>query len=179
MAFELTIVVPVLNERDNIGLLVDRLEATLAGIDWEVVFVDDDSTDGTLGVCKSLAKKDSRVRFIRRIGRRGLSSACLEGMATSASPYFAVMDGDLQHDESLLPEMLRCLTAGEADLVVGSRYTDDSAGAGTGTGTGLSKTRHQISVIGGWIVDREYSSGVGPDFLIGLSADPPGVRVDE
>ncbi|MEE8517057.1 MAG: glycosyltransferase family 2 protein [Alphaproteobacteria bacterium] len=146
MAFELTIVVPVLNERDNIGLLVDRLEATLAGIDWEVVFVDDDSTDGTLGVCKSLARKDDRVRFIRRIGRRGLSSACLEGMATSASLYFAVMDGDLQHDETLLPEMLRCLRAGEADLVVGSRYMEDG---GSGSGS-QSKTRRQISVIGGW-----------------------------
>ncbi len=147
MAFELTIVVPTLNERDNVGPLVDRLEETLAGIDWEVVFVDDDSSDGTLDALIRLAQKDGRVRFIQRIGRRGLSSACLEGMASSASPYFAVMDGDLQHDATLLPKMLGCLRDDEADMVVGSRYLD-MEGSGTGD---WDKTRGQISALATWL----------------------------
>jgi dolichol-phosphate mannosyltransferase len=130
MATELTVIVPTLNERDNVGLLVDKLHRVLADVDWEVIFVDDDSTDGTLEALRDLARADPRVRFIHRIGRRGLSSACLEGMAASASPYLAVMDADLQHDETLLPRMLASLRADEADLVIGSRYIE---GGGVGT----------------------------------------------
>ena len=129
MAVELSVIVPTLNERGNVGLLVDKLHQVLAGIEWEVIFVDDDSTDGTLDTLKDLARADPRVRFLHRIGRRGLSSACLEGMAASASPYIAVMDADLQHDETLLPRMLDSLRADEADLVIGSRYIE---GGGVG-----------------------------------------------
>lgn len=145
MAHELTIVVPTLNERDNVDLLVEKLDDALKGMDWEVVFVDDDSTDGTLEALKSLALTDHRVRFIHRIGRRGLSSACLEGMASTASPYLAVMDADLQHDESLLPEMLHCLRDDEADLVVGSRYLK---GGSVGK---LPKWRRHLSMLAVWL----------------------------
>ncbi|MEM7222072.1 MAG: glycosyltransferase family 2 protein [Pseudomonadota bacterium] len=122
---ELSIIVPTLNEAPNIEELVRRLDDCLAGVDWEVVFVDDDSTDGTLDVLQSLARRDPRVRYLHRVGRAGLSSACLEGFGSSCAPYMAVMDADLQHDERLLPEMLASLRRNEADLVVGSRYTGD------------------------------------------------------
>jgi dolichol-phosphate mannosyltransferase len=119
---ELTVVVPTLNERDNVPRLLERIDATLAGVDWELMFVDDDSPDGTAAVAKSLGRSDGRIRCIRRIGRRGLAGACLEGMLASQAPYVAVIDGDLQHDETLLAPMLATLRAGSADLVIGSRY---------------------------------------------------------
>ena len=121
---ELSVVVPTFNERDNVTVLYRRLEATLSGIAWEVVFVDDNSPDGTWEVVRRLAQKDSRVRCIRRIGRRGLSGACIEGILASSGPYAAVIDADLQHDETQLPKMVALLRSGEAELVVGSRYVE-------------------------------------------------------
>ncbi len=126
---ELSIIVPTFNERENVEELVRRIDAALPGVAWEVVVVDDDSTDGTAGLVNDLARRDRRVRCIHRIGRRGLSSACIEGFLSSSAPYFAVIDGDLQHDERVLPAMLECLRGGEHDIVVGSRYV---AGGGIG-----------------------------------------------
>ncbi|OAF06106.1 dolichol monophosphate mannose synthase [Bradyrhizobium centrolobii] len=121
---ELSVVVPTFNERDNVTVLYRRLEATLVGIAWEVVFVDDNSPDATWDVVRALARRDSRVRCIRRIGRRGLSGACIEGILASSAPYAAVIDADLQHDETQLPKMLSLLASGQAELVVGSRYIE-------------------------------------------------------
>lgn len=119
---ELSIIVPTYNERDNILELVNRLKQCLTGASWEIIFVDDDSPDGTVDRIQPLSRSDSRIRCIQRIGRRGLSSACVEGMLASTAPYLAVMDADLQHDENLLPQMLCLLKQGETDIVVGSRY---------------------------------------------------------
>src|SRR6266851_5588102 len=99
---ELTIVVPTLNERDNILPFLEKLEAALPGVAWEVIFVDDDSRDGTADAVRTVAQRDPRVRCLQRIGRRGLSTACIEGVLASAAPFVAVMDADLQHDERLL-----------------------------------------------------------------------------
>src|SRR5262249_31788792 len=97
---ELAIVVPTFNERENIAPLLDKLVEALQGIEWEVVFVDDNSPDGTAEHIRELARTNRRVRVLQRIGRRGLSSACIEGMLATPAPYIAVMDADLQHDES-------------------------------------------------------------------------------
>src|SRR5207237_10402364 len=121
---ELSLVVQTFTERDNVTVLYRRLEATLTGISWEVVFVDGNSPAGTWGVVRGLARKDSRVRCIRRIGRRGLSGACIEGILASSGPYAAVIDADLQHDETQLPKMVELLRSGMAELVVGSRYIE-------------------------------------------------------
>jgi dolichol-phosphate mannosyltransferase len=126
---ELTVVAPTLNERENVEVLVGRLARALDDLAWEVVFVDDDSVDGTAELVRSIAQKDSRVRGIHRVGRRGLASACVEGAMSSCAPYIAVIDADLQHDERILPEMLRRLKSDNLDLVVGSRYV---AGGGIG-----------------------------------------------
>jgi len=72
---ELCVVIPVLNERDNIAPMVARLEEVLAGIDWEVMFVDDDSRDGTREAVRAAGTAQPRVRLLHRIGRRGLSTA--------------------------------------------------------------------------------------------------------
>jgi dolichol-phosphate mannosyltransferase len=123
-ALQLSVVVPTFNERDNVTTLFRRLETALAGFTWEVIFVDDNSPDRTWDVVRALARQDSRVRCIRRIGRRGLSGACIEGILASSAPCAAVIDADLQHDETQLPKMLSLLDAGAADLVVGSRYIE-------------------------------------------------------
>lgn len=127
---ELAVIVPTFNERDNLFELVTRLDQCLQGQAWEVIFVDDDSSDGTAAGVREIAQQDPRVRCLQRIGRRGLSSACVEGMLATSAPYLAVIDGDCQHDETVLPRMLEVLKRGEADVVVGSRYT---AGGGIGT----------------------------------------------
>jgi len=120
----LSIVVPTFNERDNVAALYRKLDATLKDVAWEVVFVDDNSPDGTWDVVRALARRDNRVRCLRRIGRRGLSGACIEGILVSSAPFAAVMDADLQHDETQLPNMLSLLQSGEAELVIGSRYVE-------------------------------------------------------
>src|SRR6202140_921555 len=97
---QLAVIVPTFNERDNVTTLFRRLEATLAGVSWEVIFVDDDFPDATWDVGGGLAPQDSRVRCIRRVGRRGLSGACIEGILASSAPCAAVIDADLQHDET-------------------------------------------------------------------------------
>ncbi|MEZ2147788.1 glycosyltransferase family 2 protein [Bradyrhizobium sp. DN5] len=118
----LSVVVPTFNERDNVITLFEKLQATLKGVAWEVVYVDDNSPDGTWELVRELARRDGRVRCIRRIARRGLSGACIEGILASCAPYAAVMDADLQHDEMQLPKMLSLLQSGAAELVVGSRF---------------------------------------------------------
>ena len=104
-----------------------------------MIFVDDDSRDGTPEQVREIGRIDPRVRCLQRIGRRGLSTACIEGILASASPYIAVMDADLQHDEALLPAMLSTLRNEPYDLVVGSRYVD---GGGVGQ---WDSTRANIS----------------------------------
>ena len=121
---ELAVVIPVLNEADNVAPLVERLTRALAGIRWEAIFVDDDSPDGTADVVRALARLQGNLRCVQRLGRRGLSSACIEGILSSAAPYIAVIDGDLQHDETLLPQMLAKIRAERLDVIVASRYTD-------------------------------------------------------
>jgi len=121
---ELTIVLPTFNERDNVEPLVERLEAVLAGIEWEAIFVDDDSQDGTAEHVRAVGGTKPYIRCLQRLGRRGLSTACIEGVLASSAPFIAVMDADLQHDETLLPRMLAALKREALDIVIGSRYVE-------------------------------------------------------
>ncbi len=139
---ELTVVIPCFNEAANVPVLAARLEAALEGLAWEAVFVDDDSPDGTAEVARALASADTRVRVIRRIGRRGLASAVTEGVLSSSAGFVAVIDGDLQHDEAILPAMLRAVREG-ADLAIGSRHV-----AGGAAAAGFSAARGAVSDAG-------------------------------
>ena len=126
---QLAIVFPTLNEVGNIPVLLDRVAIALADLEWEAIFVDDGSTDGTCELIEDIARVDRRVRLIRRVGRRGLSSAVMEGMLSSTAPILAVMDADLQHDERILPDLYRAVAEEGRDLAVATRYAD---GGGTG-----------------------------------------------
>ncbi|WP_291423223.1 glycosyltransferase [Acidocella sp.] len=146
MSTTLTVVVPCYNERANVAPMVAALDAALAGLAWEVVFVDDDSPDGTAAAAHEIARHDPRVRCIRRIGRRGLSSAVIEGALSSSADYIAVIDGDLQHDETRLPLMLQAVVNG-ADMAVGSRHVEggDSAGLSSPLRVKLSETGIRVA----------------------------------
>jgi len=136
---ELSVILPTFNERANIPVMIERLSRALAGVDWEVIVVDDNSPDGTHGTARTIGAQDRRVRCIRRIGRRGLAGACIEGMLASSASYVAVMDADGQHDETLLAAMVAKLRDGRTDLVVASRYIEGV------TGTGFSAARAKAS----------------------------------
>jgi len=196
---ELTIVVPTLNERANIALLVARLRDALPGIGWEVVFVDDDSKDGTIAAVREIAASDHRVRGIRRIARRGLAGACLEGILSSSAPVVAVMDGDLQHDETRLSAMLAIMRSGEADMVIASRYQEDGSADGglsrlrsggsrlaTRLAQLLLKTPIQDPMSGFFMLRRDVVERVAPrlsrqgfKILLDIVASSPALRIRE
>jgi dolichol-phosphate mannosyltransferase len=139
LATELTLVIPTFNESGNLRELLKRVDVALTGVDWEMIVVDDNSPDGTSMLAKEISREDSRVRCLRRVNRRGLAGACIEGMLASSAPIVAVMDADLQHDERILPQMLAKVRVG-CDLVVGSRHVE-----GGSADEGFSAGRAAIS----------------------------------
>lgn len=150
---ELTVVVPTYNEAANVAPLVGKLDKALKGVRWQVIFVDDDSPDGTAQQVKALAQKDPRVACLRRVGRRGLAGAVVEGALASAAPFVAVIDGDMQHDERLLPAMLNALRRDQADLVIGSRYLEQESRVISG----LDARRAWGSRLANWLGRRALS----------------------
>ncbi|HUB48579.1 MAG TPA: glycosyltransferase family 2 protein [Acetobacteraceae bacterium] len=136
----LSVIVPSYNERPNVAPMIARLDAALTGIAWEAIYVDDDSPDGTAAEVRRIAQTDPRVRCLRRIGRRGLASAVIEGALASSAPFVAVIDADLQHDETRLPVMLQALQGGTYDLAVASRHVEGGDNAGL-----ANRWRHVLS----------------------------------
>lgn len=160
----LAVVVPSYNERENVPVLFERVSAALAGTPFEFIVVDDNSPDGTAEVVREMARRHPNVRCIHRIGRRGLSSACIEGISATSAPFFAVIDADLQHDETILPAMLAKAEAGD-DVVVGTRYS----GAGS-VGAGFSASREAGSRVAtrlsGLLTGRSLSDPMSGFFLM-------------
>jgi dolichol-phosphate mannosyltransferase len=161
---ELAVVIPTLNEADNVALMVERLAAILAGVRWEAIFVDDDSSDGTAERVREIGRLHGNVRCIQRLGRRGLASACIEGILASSAPFVAVIDGDLQHDERLLPAMLERIKSSCLDIVVASRHKE---GGGLGD---WQRSRVRISGIasrlGRLVVKAELTDPMSGFFMI-------------
>ena len=196
---DLAVVVPVLNECDNVALLVAALERTLAGLTWEVIFVDDGSTDGTPAAVESLAACRRDIRLIRRHGRRGLSTAVVEGLMATLAPVVAVMDGDLQHDEAILPDLYEAVASGRADVAVGTRYAAGGSVGGWAPGrvrasalaTRLAKRVSRVPLsdpMSGFFCIRRTSataslprlSSVGFKILLDLlMSNPERLRVEE
>src|SRR5687767_15000352 len=148
----LSVVVPTFNESANVEELLRRVEGCLGPTGWEVIFVDDDSPDGTADLVRRFAREDSRVRCLQRVGRRGLSSACIEGMLAASAPAIAVMDGDLQHDETILPTMLHEIEQNSAEIVVATRY---AAGGSTGEWNESRKTMSRIATSASRMILRQ------------------------
>jgi dolichol-phosphate mannosyltransferase len=143
----LSVVVPTYRESANVPVLFERVKAALEGVPWEMIVVDDDSPDGTAEIAFSLAAADSRMRCLRRVNRSGLAGAVVEGWMASSADLVAVIDGDLQHDETILPEMYRALAGGLGNLAIGTRAVDERRG-------GLSPGRQKLSDLGAWFFRR-------------------------
>lgn len=168
MAYDLAVVLPTFNESGNVRPIVDRLAKTLAGIRYEIIFVDDDSPDGTAGRVRSLARDHANIRVLQRIGRRGLASACIEGILAASAPFVAVMDADLQHDESILPEMLRRIRSENLDLVVASRnMTGGSMGDFPSWRVKLSQLGKRLSLMG---AEHALSDPMSGFFMVRFTA---------
>jgi dolichol-phosphate mannosyltransferase len=120
---DVSIIVPAINEAQNLPILLERIAAALAGQSYEVIVVDDDSRDGTPDVCQRLAATNPLTLLVRKEPKNGLSGAVLDGIALTRGKYLVVMDADLQHPAERLPALLEPLRTGEADFVLGSRYT--------------------------------------------------------
>jgi dolichol-phosphate mannosyltransferase len=196
---ELAVVVPTYNERENVIHLLFAVEKVLAGVEWELIFVDDNSPDGTAEIVRTVAISNRRVRVLQRIGRRGLSSACIEGMLSTPAPYIAVLDADLQHDEAILPEMLDRMKSKRLDIIVGSRkVAGGSMGdfprmrvwlSSLGARIGRLMCHCEISdaMSGFFLVDRVFFQEVAPrltgsgfKILLDLVASSPrAVRLEE
>jgi dolichol-phosphate mannosyltransferase len=196
---ELAIVIPTFNERANIPVVLEALGRCLEGITWEAIFVDDHSPDGTAALIRDISLGTPRVRVLERIGRRGLSSACIEGMLATAAPYIAVMDADMQHDESVLLKMLGRIKDERLDIVVGSRNIEGgSMGDFSENRVWLSQLGARISALvcrcevsdpmsGFFLLDRRFFelvverlTGTGFKILVDLLASSPRpVRLGE
>jgi dolichol-phosphate mannosyltransferase len=138
---KLSVVAPTYREAVNVPVLFERLKSVLAGVEWEMIVVDDDSPDGTADIASSLAHDDPRMRCVRRVNRLGLAGAVIEGILSSSADFVAVIDADLQHDENALPAMRQALIDG-ADLAIGTRVVDEE------TEKGLSPARQKLSDAG-------------------------------
>jgi dolichol-phosphate mannosyltransferase len=189
---ELTVVIPTLNEAGNIEPLLEKLGVALAGIEWEAIFVDDGSTDGTPDLLTGIAQNDRRVRMVRRIGRRGLSSAVVEGALASTTPIVAVIDADLQHDERILPDLYRAIANDGNELAIGTRYAGNGSTGewddkrlkisrfATALASPIMKTRLSDPMSGFFAVRRDVLldaapglSNVGYKILLDLVASSP------
>ncbi|HML29209.1 MAG TPA: glycosyltransferase family 2 protein [Hyphomicrobium sp.] len=196
----LTVVIPTYCEAGNIAPMIAALDAALTSISWEVIFVDDDSPDGTMNVIREIGEHDGRVRALRRVGRRGLAGAVIEGMLASGADIVAVVDADLQHDEKLLPAMLREIEAGKSDIVIGTRYEQSgdaregfsaarrmSSMLATGLTNLLLKTNVSDPMSGFFMLKRSIVDTIAPKLSPGgfkllldiLSSIPSGVRISE
>jgi dolichol-phosphate mannosyltransferase len=187
----LAVVIPTLNERDNIAPLLAALDRALLGREWEAIFVDDGSVDGTQAAIEAIAHQRRNVRLIRRHGRRGLSTAILEGMMATTAPVVASIDADMQHDEAILPRLHDAVLAG-ADVAVGTRYANGgSCGEweasrvrkselATRLAAIVTKTRVSDPMSGFFVARRDAvlaavpnMSGVGFKILLDLLASSP------
>jgi dolichol-phosphate mannosyltransferase len=188
-ALELAVVIPTLNERENVHPVLENLAKALEGIQYEVIFVDDDSADGTADCIREIARSNPHVHVLQRILRRGLASACIEGMMSTSAPHIAVMDADLQHDERILRQMFAKLISDRLDLVVATR---NALGGGMGEFSWhrviLSNLGHRLSrwishtdlsdpMSGFFVLTRDYleevvrsTSGIGFKILLDLVA---------
>ncbi len=160
----LAVLVPTLNECDNIAPMVAALDAALLGRAYEIVFIDDWSTDGTADAVAAIAMTRSDVRLIRRYGRRGLSSAVVEGALATVAPVIAVIDADMQHDEALLPALVDTVASGQADVAIGSRYIAD--GSVGDWNAGRARASRIATILSGYLLKQPIGDPMSGFFAV-------------
>ena len=154
------LVIPTLCEAENIGGLLDSVRAVLDPLKtpYEILVVDDDSSDGTGELVSMISQRDPRVRLLVRKGERGLSGAILHGWQNTDAGILGVMDADLQHPPELLPELLSAIQDGR-DMVIGSRYTP---GGGVGGWNPVRKLLSSAAVWVTWPIQRRQIRAKDP-----------------
>ena len=171
----LSVVVPTYQESTNIPIFFERIKVALKGVPWELIVVDDDLPDGTSNVAFVLAAEDRRLRCLRRVNRSGLAGAVIEGWMSSSADFVAVIDGDLQHDEFILPAMYDALARGSGNLAIATRLRDPSNGAG------LSPARQALSDLGArffrQIAGAAVTDPMSGFFMIGARSSRASRRV--
>jgi dolichol-phosphate mannosyltransferase len=157
---KLGLILPTLCEEENIGRLLPQVRAILdsAQIPFEIVVVDDDSSDGTGAVVEAIAKEDPRVRLLVRKGEKGLAGAVLDGWNQTSAAVLGVMDADLQHPPELLPQLFAAIGNGR-DLAIGSRYTQ---GGGIGDWNVVRRFLSSAAVLATWPVQRRGARAKDP-----------------
>lgn len=165
---DVSVIVPTLNEATNLPTLVPMISAALSGRSFEIVVVDDRSSDGTAEVCQRLADAHPLVLLVRDAPRAGLGGAVLEGVRQSRGRWIVVMDADLQHPPQRIPDLLAPLERGDAEFVLGSRYV-----AGGGIAEQWSLARRINSTLATWLA-RPFARGVS-DPMSGFFALPRAV----
>ncbi len=118
---KISVILPTYNERENIGRLVERIFRSVND-SLQIIVVDDDSPDGTWKVVQEIAERDNRVRLLRRVGRRGLRSALVEGISLAQGEIVVWMDCDFSMPPEIVPHLVREI--GAFDIVIGSRYVE-------------------------------------------------------
>ena len=141
---DLAIIIPTLNERENIGEIIERIQASLKTTKFEIVVVDDNSSDGTADLAEQYAESHGNIKVLRRKGKLGLASAVLDGVELSDAKVIGVIDADLQEPPESLPQLLAKIEGGD-DIVIGSRYVEGSSIEGWGP------TRKLISKVAIWM----------------------------
>jgi dolichol-phosphate mannosyltransferase len=160
---KLTVVAPTYNESENVERLVRALQATLDGIDYEILISDDDSPDLTWARVEEIARRDPRVRVLRRTRNRGLGNAVTDGFVAATGDVVACIDADLQHDPAILPDMLASLQNG-SDLVVGSRYI---AGGGTANWSWIRRLQSRLATkLAHWLLGVKLQDPMSGYFMM-------------
>ena len=123
---KISIIVPAFMEAPNIPILVKEISEVLEPVilEWELIVVDDNSLDGTVGACDSLRRQGLPLKLVVRKNKRGLATAVLEGFKEAKAPVFVVMDADLSHPPAAIPLLYQAIQNG-ADFAIGSRYIAD------------------------------------------------------
>jgi dolichol-phosphate mannosyltransferase len=146
----LSIIIPTYNEKENIGPLINRIKRA---VESEIIIVDDNSPDGTAEAAQTLG-----VKVIKRLDKRGLGSAIIDGINAATSPIICFMDADLSHPPEALPAMLKLIESGAAQVVVGSRRV---SGGGTSKWIWYRKFIHWVAkVLGSFLTPvQDLTSG--------------------
>ncbi len=162
--YNLSIVLPTYNEAENLPVICDRIARTLTFTDYEIIVADDNSPDMTWEIGIKIAKDSGNIRVLRRMLRRGLSAACIDAVQAAMGKFIVVMDADLQHDESLIEQLLQALKDG-ADVALASRFATGASAHGL-----LSPFRKFLSLFGirvaSLVLGRELSDPLTGFFAI-------------
>lgn len=165
LAGRISIIAPTFNEAGNVIPFIERTRVALRDADWEIIFVDDNSADGTAQKIFDYGTDDPRIRIITRLQDRGLAKSSIQGMLSAKGDLLCVMDVDGQHDPEVVKEMVDCLQTGKFDIVSAARKLGSERQVDA-----LSPLRNTLSEVGNWmssfVLGRQLADPLTGFFII-------------